>query len=115
MATVRMMVSVEVPDGTDPQEVAYVFGHVLDDDPDTGQGWGGWRVSSLAVVPAEQPASLPVMPGQGVLWNAKVPVVALVHADSAPGAVAELARQLRAADFDVYEGEPGHAFESEPV
>lgn len=47
------------------------------------------------------------------LWNVRLSVVDLVRADSDVDAVADLTRRLRAAGFDVYEGDAGDAFESE--
>jgi len=47
------------------------------------------------------------------MWNVKIPVVRLEHAESAEAAIAKLRRRLNAAGFDVYDGEPADAFESE--
>ena len=46
-------------------------------------------------------------------WNTLVPVIALIKAETAGEAILSLRSALKLRGFDVYDGEPGSAFESE--
>jgi hypothetical protein len=53
-------------------------------------------------------------PGIKPVWNVAAYVVDLVEAWDESEAIGKLTTALKAAGFDIYEGDPPNAFESEP-
>jgi hypothetical protein len=65
--------------------------------------------------PGRLTATRQIGKGEAVpLFNVRLPVVALVGAGGPEEAILAFRQKLEAAGFDVYDGEPADAFESEP-